>query len=69
MPAKTKTSRSPGKFEPGLNPTPILPNDVTYVIPRNSIFYLNWTWLHLTGVTNLYQLADVILNSTGSPGS
>ena len=28
---------------------------VTCVVPRNSIFYLNGTWQHLTSVTNLFQ--------------
>ena len=32
-------------------------NDVTYVILRNSIFYINWTWQRLTDVMGLYQLA------------
>ena len=34
----------------------ILPNDVTCVVPRNSIFHLNRSRQRLTSVTNLYQL-------------
>ena len=34
----------------------ILLNDVTFVAPRNSIFYTNQTWQRLTNVTNSYQL-------------
>ena len=33
------------------------PNVVTYVIPRNSTFYINRTWQRLTGVMSLNQLA------------
>ena len=37
---------------------------VTCVVPRNSIFYLNGTWQHLTSVTNLFQLVGTSRSSS-----